>query len=94
LILYGCGDFITDYEGVSGYEHFRRDLALMYLLEIDPRSGGLQSARLVPMQMRRFRLERTSNGDAQFLCDLLMKTGEHFSTHFEVVEADGLILTW
>ena len=93
LILYGCGDFITDYEGISDYEHFRRDLALMYLLEIDPRSGGLLSARLVPMQMRRFRLERTLSGDAQFLCDLLMKTAEHFNTHFEVVEGDGLILT-
>jgi len=30
LILYGCGDFITDYEGISGYETFRGDLALMY----------------------------------------------------------------
>jgi poly-gamma-glutamate capsule biosynthesis protein CapA/YwtB (metallophosphatase superfamily) len=23
LILYGCGDFLTDYEGISGYEKFR-----------------------------------------------------------------------
>ncbi len=30
LILYGCGDFLTDYEGISGYETFRGDLALMY----------------------------------------------------------------
>ena len=31
LILYGCGDFITDYEGIEGYEQFRGDLALAYL---------------------------------------------------------------
>jgi len=30
LILYGCGDFITDYEGIGGYEEYRDDLALMY----------------------------------------------------------------
>jgi poly-gamma-glutamate capsule biosynthesis protein CapA/YwtB (metallophosphatase superfamily) len=26
IILYGCGDFITDYEGIKGYESFRDDL--------------------------------------------------------------------
>jgi poly-gamma-glutamate synthesis protein (capsule biosynthesis protein) len=30
LILYGCGDFINDYEGITGYEAFRGDLGLMY----------------------------------------------------------------
>ena len=29
LILYGCGDFINDYEGISGNEEYRGDLALM-----------------------------------------------------------------
>jgi poly-gamma-glutamate capsule biosynthesis protein CapA/YwtB (metallophosphatase superfamily) len=27
LILYGCGDFLNDYEGIKGYEEFRDDLA-------------------------------------------------------------------
>jgi len=35
LIIYGCGDFLTDYEGVSGYEQFRGNLTLMYLVEND-----------------------------------------------------------
>lgn len=26
LILYGCGDFINDYEGIAGYETYRPDL--------------------------------------------------------------------
>src|SRR5690606_34281662 len=29
-IIYGCGDFIHDYEGIRGYETFRNDLVLMY----------------------------------------------------------------
>ena len=28
LVLYGCGDFVNDYEGISGYEVFRSDLRL------------------------------------------------------------------
>src|SRR5438445_11101768 len=63
LILYGCGDFLTDYEGISGYETLRGDLGLMYLVDLDSQTGQLMSARLVPMKMRRFRLGRTSAAD-------------------------------
>src|SRR6187399_3323061 len=31
LILYGCGDFINDYEGIRGYEAYRDELRLLYL---------------------------------------------------------------
>ncbi len=77
LILYGSGDFLTDYEGISGYEEFRGDLALMYFVELDSQTGQLVSARLVPMQMRRFRVERASAADARWLCDLLNELGKH-----------------
>src|SRR5260370_37096071 len=50
LVLHGSGDFLTDYEGISGYEMFRGDLALMYLIELDSGSGELIAARLVPMR--------------------------------------------
>src|SRR5438552_8748625 len=80
LILYGCGDFLTDYEGISGYEEFRGDLALMYLVDVDSQGGQLLSARLVPMNMHRFRLERTSASDAKWLCNLLNELGKPFAT--------------
>src|SRR5438034_9318705 len=83
LILYGCGDFLTDYEGISGYPAaagFRGDLALMYLVELDSGSGELIAARLVPMQMRRFQLQRALAADARWLCDLLDKLGAKFKT--------------
>src|SRR6267378_8432491 len=70
LILYGCGDFITDYEGISGYEAFRGDLALMYLVELESTTSEVINARLVPTQMRRFRLERASAADAKWMCNL------------------------
>jgi poly-gamma-glutamate capsule biosynthesis protein CapA/YwtB (metallophosphatase superfamily) len=94
LILYGCGDFITDYEGISGYEAFRSDLALMYLVELDSASGELITARLVPMQMRRFGLERASAADAKWLCNLLNELGERFSTAPRLEEDGSLTLEW
>ena len=94
LILYGCGDFITDYEGISGYESFRGHLALMYLVDLDSRSGELVSVRLVPMQMRRFRLEQTSAADARWLCNLLEQLGESFGTSAQPDGDNSLILEW
>ena len=35
LILYGCGDLVNDYEGIGGFEAFRSDLRLLYLVTLD-----------------------------------------------------------
>jgi len=94
LILYGCGDFVTDYEGISGYEIFRGDLALAYLVELDPETGELMSARLVPMQMRRFQLQRASAADAKWLCNLLNELGAQFGTETQMSDDGSLILKW
>src|SRR6058998_89559 len=94
LILYGCGDFLTDYEGISGYEMFRGDLALMYFVEMDPKSAELITARLVPMQMRRFRLECAAAADAKWLCNLLNELGERFGTTARLEEDNSLTLEW
>ena len=32
-ILYGCGDFLNDYEGIAGYEEYRSHLVLMYFVK-------------------------------------------------------------
>jgi poly-gamma-glutamate capsule biosynthesis protein CapA/YwtB (metallophosphatase superfamily) len=94
LILYGCGDFVTDYEGISGYEMFRGDLALMYLIELDSNNGELIAAHLVPMRMRRFRLERASVADAVWLCDRLNQLGKPFRTGARLDKESSLMLEW
>lgn len=92
LILYGCGDFLTDYEGISGYEEFRGDLALMYFVELDSQTGHLMSARLVPIKMRRFRLERDSG--AEWLCNLLNELGAPFGTRARLNKDKSIMLEW
>jgi poly-gamma-glutamate capsule biosynthesis protein CapA/YwtB (metallophosphatase superfamily) len=94
LILYGCGDFLTDYEGISGYEEFRGDLAVMYLIELDCQSRHLISAQLVPMHMRRFRLEHASTADAQWLSELFSRLGAPFGTSVRLGPDNKMALEW
>jgi poly-gamma-glutamate synthesis protein (capsule biosynthesis protein) len=70
LILYGCGDFLNDYEGIGGHERYRGDLPLMYFATLDT-TGRLAGLRLVPLRIRRFRLERAARADAAWLKAML-----------------------
>ncbi len=79
-ILYGCGDFLTDYEGIEGYEGFRPDLAAMYFVTLTPTGSGLARVCLVPMQVRHFRLNRASATDARWLWQVLNREGARFGT--------------
>ncbi|MGZ3457555.1 MAG: CapA family protein [Archangium sp.] len=93
-ILYGCGDFLNDYEGIHGYEDFRGDLTLLYFATLEPTSGRLLSLRMTPMQVRRFRENRCSTADADWLQGVLDREGLRFGTRV-VLEADGsLSLRW
>ena len=91
LILYGCGDFLNDYEGISGHESYRGDLALMYFAGIDPATNILADLCMVPMQIRRFRLNRASGNDTLWLKDILNREGKKFGTWIES-EADNMLI--
>jgi poly-gamma-glutamate capsule biosynthesis protein CapA/YwtB (metallophosphatase superfamily) len=83
LILYGCGDFINDYEGIRGHEVYRGDLSLMYLprLAVD---GILEALELMPFQMRRFRLQKASGEDAKWLQTVLNRESGRFGVSFSL----------
>ncbi len=80
LILYGCGDFVNDYEGISGREEYRGDLPIMYLPEIDRATGNLATLGLVPLHMRRFRLNRASARDVDWVRSTLDRESRRFGT--------------
>jgi poly-gamma-glutamate capsule biosynthesis protein CapA/YwtB (metallophosphatase superfamily) len=67
---------------------------LMYLVNVNPQNGQLVSARLVPMRMRRFRLERVSASDAKSVCNLLNELGEESGTGTRLEDDNRLILEW
>jgi len=93
-VLYGCGDFLNDYEGISGYERFRGDLALMYLLSMDPATGELVRLQMTPMQVKYLRANRASRADALWLRDTLNRESKQFGTRVELHEGDTLTLRW
>ncbi|MFQ5349021.1 MAG: CapA family protein [Thermoanaerobaculia bacterium] len=66
-ILYGCGDFLNDYEGIGGHEEYRGDLGLGYFATFGAARGGLAELAMVPFQSRRFRLRRASARDRRWL---------------------------
>ena len=93
-LLYGCGDFINDYEGIGGKEEYRPDLVLPYLPEFDPRHGRLVALRLVPLQVQRFRLQRATISDVEWLAALLNRLGATVGTRAEVSTSGELEVVW
>ncbi|SDS63721.1 CapA family protein [Actinopolymorpha singaporensis] len=91
LILYGCGDFIDDYEGITGYEEFRDDLRLLFLVSLDRNSGQLVEAKMAPLQARRMRLRNASGEDSRWLCSMLDRVSRRFGSRIDL-EPDGLLV--
>ncbi|MBX6312810.1 MAG: CapA family protein [Isosphaeraceae bacterium] len=94
LILYGCGDFLDDYEGISGYEAFRDDLGLMYFPILDLKTGALIRLRMTPTRIRRMRINRATGADVDWLINVLNEQGERFGTSVELAEDGRLSLRW
>jgi poly-gamma-glutamate capsule biosynthesis protein CapA/YwtB (metallophosphatase superfamily) len=90
LILYGCGDFIDDYEGITGHERYRDDLTLMFFPTLDLRSGRLVTLQMTALQIRRLRLQRATDDDAVWLCDTLTRVSAPFGVTVEVT-GDGAL---
>ena len=77
-ILYGCGDVIDDYEGIGGHESYRSDLRLLYLISIDLGRDELAALRMLPLRVRRMRLEHASETDAEWLRATLAHISRRF----------------
>jgi len=93
LVLYGCGDFLNDYEGVEGYEAYRDDLAVMYFATVAARTGELAELDMTPLQIRRLRLNRPAGEDIDWMARTLDEECGRFGSH--VARAgDRLRLSW
>lgn len=91
LILYGCGDFLNDYEGIGGHERFNGELGLMYFPSFDP-AGALDRLALVPTRIRHLRVNRARGSDVEWLAAMLTREGEPFGTRVEREPDDTLLI--
>ena len=91
-VLYGCGDFLNDYEGIAGYEHFRGDLALMYFPTLA--AGRLTRFAMTPTRTRGFRVNAATAPDVWWLMAALNREGRQFGTRVARLGEQDLLLEW
>jgi poly-gamma-glutamate capsule biosynthesis protein CapA/YwtB (metallophosphatase superfamily) len=94
LILYGCGDFLNDYEGITGYPEYRDDLALLYTVSFDPENAELIDLEIVPFQIQRFRLIRASSADITWLQQTLDRESHGFGVCIRLKPGGRLAVSW
>ncbi|MDX1379804.1 MAG: CapA family protein, partial [Xanthomonadales bacterium] len=91
LILYGCGDFLNDYEGIGGHEPFRGDLTLMYFPTLDA-GGRLARLEMTPMHIEKFRLNRASAEEAGWLAQTLDRHSRSYGARIRTDRDRRLLL--
>jgi len=91
-ILYGCGDFLNDYEGIVGYEQYRGDLALMYFPTLE--DGRLVRFALTPTETRGFRVNAAPDAGLRWLMATLDREGREFATRTARLSEKDLLLFW
>src|SRR5690606_11476613 len=92
-ILYGCGDFLTDYEGIAGHEQYRGDLSLMYFVDLDVGSR-LIGLTIVPLHLEQFTLHRAAVADVAWIRDMLTREGAALGTRAEPLPDGRLAVRW
>lgn len=86
-ILYGCGDFLNDYEGIGHYQAYRGELGLMYFVRLRPEDGNLLALELVPTRIHKFQVQRASGEEADWLLQTLQRECGKLNT--QVTRSEG-----
>lgn len=87
MISYGLGDFLNDYEGITGqgYESYRQDLTCLYLPRLKS-NGELEQIDIIPCQIKHLKVQRTTNrNDIEWICATLSREGKKLGTCCEIV---------
>jgi poly-gamma-glutamate synthesis protein (capsule biosynthesis protein) len=93
-IIYGCGDFINDYEGISGNKQFRGELSMMYFVQVEPATGQLIALKIKPTRMKNLRVQRANRTESLWLKEMLNREGERLGTWVDMEENATLDLRW
>ncbi len=94
LILYGCGDLINDYEGITGHEDYRGDLRLLYLPTLDVGTGALTDLRMVALRSERLRLVRAGEHDTGWLATTLDDHSRPLGVRVGLTRDGELAVSW
>jgi poly-gamma-glutamate capsule biosynthesis protein CapA/YwtB (metallophosphatase superfamily) len=90
LLLYGCGDLLTDYEGIGGDRAFRGELGALYFPTFE--GGRLAALELSPTRVRGLRITRAETEDARWLFDVLVRESAPLGTRLRRRSDDAVEL--
>ena len=94
-VIYGCGDFLNDYESIRGHENYRPDLTLMYFPVVEPTRGSLVELTAVPMQIRHLRAGRAPREGVSWLHATLARESARYGVDVERDEhTNAFTLRW
>jgi poly-gamma-glutamate synthesis protein (capsule biosynthesis protein) len=93
LIVYGCGDLLNDYEGIASRGPLGSDVGCLYRVGLAG-DGAVQSVQIVPMRLRRFRLERADAASRDWVADVFDGGRARFGTSVERAADNSLTLRW
>ena len=94
LILYGCGDLINDYEGITAMGRLDPSAVCLYFVQLSRASGEVQQVEIVPMQLRRLQLRHAQAAARRGLQSLFESAGPRWSTHLQAQEDGSWQLRW
>jgi poly-gamma-glutamate synthesis protein (capsule biosynthesis protein) len=95
LVLYGCGDLINDYEGIGPHGDLRSDVGCLYFATLEAQGGALQRLEIVPMQIRRLRLEAADAQARLWVERLFNRGGQALGTQVTALPGgSGWVLQW
>jgi poly-gamma-glutamate synthesis protein (capsule biosynthesis protein) len=93
LILYGCGDFLNDFEGINLYPTMRPDLTVACLADIDAATGRLTKLDLIPIRIRQLRMNVAGPRGTHWLQQTLNRRCADFGVRANL-NGRMLSLTW
>jgi poly-gamma-glutamate capsule biosynthesis protein CapA/YwtB (metallophosphatase superfamily) len=94
LILYGCGDFLNDYEGIGTNAEYRSELGLMYFPTLEPASGRLLRLVLIPTRIRRMQIQRAQPHEVAWQVEVLNRESRALGTGVMSDGEGGLLVDW
>lgn len=85
-ILYGCGDFINDYEGINSHQEFKGNLVLATFLSCNLNPFKLNRVDLDCLKLKKFQLTKPSLSEVRWMFDTLYEMNSEFKTPIQINE--------
>lgn len=92
-IIYGCGDLLNDYEGISGHESYKAQLGFLYFVEVNG-AGELISLQLMPTEVKKLQLKRPNKKERSWMKKVMNRECKQFGTEVNLADNGSFILGW